>query len=208
MIIAGAGGHAKEILGVFAEQSITGNIFLFDDIGPVGNEKLFNQFRIIASVNEAKEILAKDPSFVLGVGNPAARKSLVAKLTALGGKVQSVISPFAKIGSYDVQLGKGLNIMTGAVITQNVNIGDYSLIHVNATVHHDCTIGEFCEISPGSHILGKVSIGNYVSIGAGAVILPGKKIGDNVVIGAGAVVTKDVIKGSKVIGVPAKLMME
>ena len=31
MIIAGAGGHAKEILVIFAEQKTTYNIFLFYD---------------------------------------------------------------------------------------------------------------------------------------------------------------------------------
>jgi sugar O-acyltransferase (sialic acid O-acetyltransferase NeuD family) len=206
MIIAGAGGHAKEILGLFAEQKITENIFLFDDTGFVSNEKVFNRFRVLTSAEDVRKVFETDPFFVLGVGSPSIRKKLAEKLTLLGGKIESVISPFAKIGSYDVKLGKGLNIMTGAVITQNVQVGDYSLIHINATVHHDCTIGEFCELSPGSHILGKVSIGNHVSVGAGAIVLPGVIIEDNVVIGAGAVVTKNIAAGLKVSGVPAKLM--
>lgn len=204
MIIAGAGGHAKEILGIFAEQNLTENIFLFDDFGSKSSKKIFNKFTVLRSVDEVQKVFMTDPFYVLGVGSPSARKKIAEKLNALGGKAESIISPFAKIGTYHVQLGKGLNIMTGAVITQDVRVGDYTLIHVNATVHHDCTIGEFCEISPGSHILGKVLIGNNVSIGAGAVILPGLVIGDDAVIGAGAVVTKNILSGSKVIGIPAK----
>jgi len=46
------------------------------------------------------------------------------------------------------------------------------------------------------------------SIGTGAVIMGGVIIGERAIIGAGAVVTKNVLKNSVVVGVPAKLISQ
>jgi hypothetical protein len=45
------------------------------------------------------------------------------KFSSFGGVLTSVISPHARIGAFEVELGAGLNVMTGAVITQAVRIG-------------------------------------------------------------------------------------
>lgn len=203
MIIIGAGGHAKEILGIFSELGELGDIFFYDDISSGSPDLLFDRFPVLKGEKEARSVLAKDFRFVLGIGKPALRRQMERKFTDLGGKLHSVISPFARIGLFNVQLGDGLNIMTGAVVTQDIIIGKGTLVHVNATVHHDCRIGEFCELSPGCHILGKVHIGDGSSVGAGAVILPGMTIGKEATIGAGAVVTRNIADGATVKGMPA-----
>lgn len=203
MIIAGGGGHAKEVFGVFAAQAIAGEIFYFDDLSAQDAGGVFENLRRVKKIEEAAAIFLKDPGFVLGVGKPAMRKQLTEKLTAVGGVLTSVISPTSHIGKSSI-LGGGLNIMTGAVITEDAVIGKGTLVHINVTIHHDCTVGEFCELSPGCHILGKVTIGNYTSVGAGAVLLPGVKVGENVTIAAGAVVTKNIDDGVTVKGIPAR----
>jgi len=205
MVIVGAGGHAKEMLGILAELGQEKEVFFFDNVSRHQPGFLFEQFPIISSEQEIRQILQKDPGFILGVGKPVIRKKLAEEFKAWGGRLVSVISPFARIGRYNVLLGDGLNIMTGAVITQDVAIGEGTLVHVNTTIHHDCRVGSFCELSPGCHVLGKVRIGDLSSIGSGAVILPGMTIGSGVVVGAGAVVTKDVPDGVTIKGIPAKI---
>ena len=205
MVIAGAGGHARELLGVLAERNTTGDIFLFDNVTD-RTERIYNSFPVLKTDQELKAIFSNNPDFCLGVGSPAARKILYDKLTGLGGKCVSVISPYARIGKYNVELADGLNVMTAAVITQDVSIGLGTLIHIHVTVHHDCRIGTFCELSPSCNILGKVTIGDMTSVGTGSVVLPGVNIGNNVVIGAGAVVTRNVEPFSKVVGVPARTL--
>jgi sugar O-acyltransferase (sialic acid O-acetyltransferase NeuD family) len=204
MIIAGSGGHAKEILGIFTQLKIEDNIQFFDDVTTETIKiPFFEKFNMLKTIEEAKEIFYKNPDFVLGVGNPGIRKVMAEKLIKAGGNLVSVISPYARIGKYKINLGKGLNIMTGAIITEDASIDDGSLLHVNVSVHHDCRIGKFCELSPGCIILGNVTIGDFTSVGAGAVLLPGVTIGKYVMIGAGSVVTKNVSDGSIVKGVPA-----
>lgn len=207
MIIAGAGGHARELLGILAESAETGDmgqVFLFDDVSPDAPATVWGRFRVLRTGDEARAVLASDPKFIIGVGKPAVRRLLYEKMLALGGDVCAAISPFARIGIYNVKIGPGVNLLTGAVITQDIEMGTGCLVHCNVTVHHDCRIGDFCELSPGCHILGNVTIGNECAVGAGSVILPGLTIGEKAVIGAGAVVTSNVAPGRIVKGIPAK----
>jgi maltose O-acetyltransferase len=57
-------------------------------------------------------------------------------------------------------------------------------------------------------IRGRVKIGNHCWIGAKVVILKDVELGDGCVVGAGAVVNKSFPSGSKIAGVPARLIGE
>jgi sugar O-acyltransferase (sialic acid O-acetyltransferase NeuD family) len=204
MIVIGAGGHAKEVAGVLKESVQLKNLFFYDDVTENILPLVWNEFKVLRNAEEASRELKIDPRFVLGIGSPKLRHQLTVKFESLGGILTSSISPYARIGTHGVILGTGLNIMTNAVITEDIAIGKGTLIHIQSSLHHDSTVGEFCELLPGCHVLGKVSIGNFTSIGSGAVILPKIKIGNNVVVGAGAVVTKNLPDGVTVKGIPAK----
>jgi sugar O-acyltransferase (sialic acid O-acetyltransferase NeuD family) len=209
MIIVGAGGHAKEMLGILSElgelrDGGAAGIFFYDDLSSAAPATLFDRFPVLRTPDDAKAALSNDPRFILGVGKPSARQFMEKKFSSWGGRLTSAISPHARIGEFGVSLGVGLNVMAGAVITQDIVIGRGSILHIHCSVHHDCRIGEFCEISPGARILGKVQIGDLSGIGAGAVLLPGIRIGYGVTVGAGAVVTKDIDDGLTVKGIPAR----
>jgi len=109
------------------------------------------------------------------------------------------VSESAKIGC-GVLLQRGVKVFTGA------SVGTACKINVNATLHHDCRVGEFCTIAPGAQLLGRVEVGPEAYIGAGAVLLPGTRVGAAATVGAGAVVTADVLEGTVVAGVPARLL--
>ncbi len=204
MIIAGAGGHAIEVLSVLEECKFQDAIYFFDDMNELQGRNIFKHFPVLSTIDEVIKIFSNDPGFIIGVGKPAARKILSDKLLAVGGQWQSIISPYAHIGIHDVELEEGLNIMTGAIITNRISIGKGSLVHIHCSIHHDTVIGAYSELSPGCRILGNVHIGAFVSVGAGAIVLPGVTVGNHAIIGAGAVVTKDVMAGQTVTGVPAK----
>jgi sugar O-acyltransferase (sialic acid O-acetyltransferase NeuD family) len=204
MLIAGAGGHAIELLEVLRSNHYEGEISFFDDVNPSPTGLLFSKFRIITSTTDVRSYFIDHKNFCIGVGNPATRKFMEEKMAGLGGKLVSIISNDALIGGNDVVLENGLNIMQASVITCSTKIGKGSLIHINASVHHNTIIGEYCELSPGCRILGGVTMGSFVSVGSNAVVMRNITIGDGAVVGAGAVVTKDIPAGITVVGVPAK----
>jgi sugar O-acyltransferase (sialic acid O-acetyltransferase NeuD family) len=199
MIVAGASRHAKEVLQILFKKGYK-DILLFDDLSN-SFQPYFDSYKIIRSVSE----IGPEREFILALGSPKSRFLVSQKLKNCGLKLASVISDSSEIGTAEVFLGEGLNIMNFVFISDCVKIGDGTLINAFASIHHDVIIGKYCEISPRSTILGGAQIGDFCSIGAGAVILPNIILGDNVIIGAGAVVTKNVASNSKLKGVPAKL---
>ena len=207
MLILGAKGFAKEILEILHINKQLKHLAFYDDISSDLPDKLFEEFQIINSIDEAKTYFNKvDNKFTIGIGKPILRKKLKDKFTAIGGDLVSTISSNASIGSYDVVIGKGCNILAGAILSNSVVLGEGCMIYYNVLITHDCEINDYVEISPGVIVLGRVKVGSYTQLGAGSVILPDIEIGNNVIIGAGTIVTKNVPNNSVIAGVPGKFI--
>lgn len=203
MLIIGAGGHAKEILEVLADNGEE-NFFFYDDLPTNSMSRIFKQFSILKNEKEASSYFKKkDKRFVLGLGGTKARMFLAEKMCLCGGELNSVISLRAYISKFDTFLGGGINIMQKVTIQPSVKIGKGCLINANTNIHHDTILGDYCEVGPSVVITGRCIIGDFTSIGAGAILKPGITIGKNVIIGAGAVVTRSIPENIRVAGVPA-----
>lgn len=205
MVIVGAKGHAKEVLAILEDNQYRGEIFFFDDVSKDLPGLMYGKFPVITSLADVEKVLTQDRTFILGTGKPALRKKLFDIFNAFAEPV-SLISRTAIIGQHEVALGKGINIMFQAFISNNATVGEGVLINSSVHIHHDVSVGAFCELAPGVKLLGGAKIGAYSFIGANAVILPGVRVGAKVVIGAGAVVNKDVPDSTMVVGVPAKVI--
>lgn len=207
MIIAGAKGHALEVLGVLDSQEYRKrSLAFYDDVSDDLPQKIFNKFPIIRNFAELKLFFKEDSDFVLGVGLPRIRRILSDKMREQGGTLKSAISSTAIIGHHDIQLGLGLNIMHRCFISEQVTIGEGALINAGAHVHHDVVIGDYVELAPMAVLLGGTSVGSDTFIGAGSTILPKIEIGSNCIIGAGSVVTKNLPDNTRAFGVPAKVI--
>ncbi|MBK8087418.1 MAG: NeuD/PglB/VioB family sugar acetyltransferase [Chitinophagaceae bacterium] len=206
MIIAGAGGHAKELFGILPVSEQAATLCFFDNTK--SHPALFREkFNILCNEEAVKDhFLHVDNRFIIGVGKPFLREQFYHQLLALGGKPNTVIAANAAIPEGEMYEDAGLNIMQYAVITEDVQIGRGSLVHVHVSVHHDVVVGDFCELSPGCRLLGQSKVGNNCSIGSGAILLPGITVGEHCVIGAGAVVTKNIPAHSLAVGVPARVV--
>lgn len=206
MLIAGLKGHAKDVLSIFNQQGNVGALAFYDDLSDDLPALLFGKYPIIRTQEAVSAYFKNDNRFVLGVGNPLQRYRFAEKLIAAGGKLNSIISSTATIGTEQVVMGNGLNIMSQVVITNCAEIGEGVLANAHVSIHHDTRIGRYCELSPGARISGGCRIGEFCSIGLNAVILPKVTVGDNVIVGAGCVVNKDVGENQVVAGVPGKVI--
>lgn len=209
MLIIGAKGFAKEVLEILYQSNDIENLSFYDDVNSDAPDKLFNEFPILKSAEEAKKYFKTiDNRFTLGIGSPTLRKKMYDKFIALGGVLTSTISKNACIGNYGITIAEGSNIMDQAVLSSDISIGQCVIVYYNSIITHDVQIGDFVEISPGATLLGRCRIGNYSQIGSNATILPDVVIGENVIVAAGSVVTKSVSNNCMVAGIPAIIKKE
>jgi len=207
MLIIGAKGFAKEVLEVAQQLKQLDKLAFYDDVNEDIPEKLFIQFPVLRTTQEASVYFKTiDNHFTIGIGNPILRKKLYDKFKDLGGQFTSTISPLAFIATFDVNIGQGSNVLSGAVFSNGVILGKGCIVYYNSIITHDCSIGDFVEISPSVTLLGRSKIGSYSQIGSHATILPDIKIGTNVIIGAGSVVSKDLPDNCVAVGIPAKII--
>lgn len=205
MIVIGAGGLAKEVIEILISEKYKLNessLFFFDDVTHDNNNYLFQKFKILHSVKEVREkFKAFSNQFVIGVGGACERHKMYKKFEALGGKAVSIYSQTSSVGSFGNSIKQGCLVMDYVTITNDVTVGEGTLINAHCLLGHGVSVGNFCSIAPGVKITGNAIIGDYVNIGTGAIILPKVKVGKNSFIGAGSVVSQDVPENSTVIGV-------
>lgn len=207
MVIIGNKGFAKEVLEVFHQLNELENIAFYDDVNEDIGDYLYGLFPILKNENDVKYFFSEfGNDFTIGIGNPELRYKLSERFISIGGHLTSSISNKAIIGSYEVKIGNGCNILDNAIFSNSASVGKGCIIYYNVTLTHDCEVGDFVELSPGATLLGSCKIGSFSQIGSNATILPRVKIGKNVIIGAGAVVTKDIPDNCVAFGSPAKVI--
>ena len=141
------------------------------------------------------------------------RNSAVPLLDLKG--VNARIEPGAIIRD-QVEIGDNAVIMMGAIVNIGAVIGEGTMIDMGAVLGGRATVGKRCHIGAGTVLAGVVEpasatpviIEDDVMIGANAVVLEGVHVGARAVVAAGAVVTEDVPDGMVVAGVPARVIKE
>jgi len=139
----------------------------------LGNEKYYNDFLATkAGVVFAPTILKEAPEGValIHVANPSLAFAQLAEHLAESKKTAFVVSPDAIIApsvEYNVD---EVAIMAGAIIGENVFIGDGSIIHPGAVICDNVTIGKNTLIYPNCVIREECQIGANVILGPGCVI--------------------------------------
>ncbi|MBM7603563.1 tetrahydrodipicolinate N-acetyltransferase [Metabacillus crassostreae] len=125
--------------------------------------------------------------------------------------IKARIEPGAIIRD-QVEIGDNAVIMMGASINIGSVIGEGTMIDMNVVLGGRATVGKNCHIGAGSVLAGVIEppsakpvvIEDDVVIGANVVVLEGVTVGKGAVVGAGAIVTKDVEPFTVVTGAPAR----
>lgn len=202
MIVAGAGGHALELLDILISQGMTENLYFFDGLNSISIFQ--DKYPVLNTMDQVKEKFLEDPRFILGTGIPKVRFKFYQDFSEIGGILFSVKGTGLVYSNFAIN--NDADIFNLCFIGAKTEIGKGSLINTGAQIHHEVKIGKFSEINPGAILLGKVEVGDFCSIGANATILPKVKIGNYVTVGAGSVVTHNVPDGVTVLGVPGRLI--
>jgi len=113
-----------------------------------------------------------------------------------------------------VEIGDNAVIMMGAVINIGAVVGAGSMIDMGAVLGGRAAVGKNCHIGAGAVLAGvvepasavPVTVEDGVLVGANAVIIEGVHVGKNAVVAAGAVVIEDVPDNAVVAGCPARLI--
>jgi len=204
IIILGAGDHARE--QYFHIQDIWGDdfeaIFVDDFIDKTSHFLKGREIQIVKNwkfPNDFKQ-------FVVGLSEPRAKKIMCEKALQAGLlPAPTLIHPRATV--QDAKLGMGGLIGPGAVLTTNIELGNYVVINYNVTIGHDSLIENFVTINPGANIAGRTRLKEGVEFGSGAITKQKISIASWCKIGAQAAVVKSIEEESTVwAGVPARLL--
>ncbi len=167
---------------------------------------VFGDWKDLEPVLEANASLIED----LVVENDR-RNSAVPLLDLKG--VNARIEPGAIIRD-QVEIGDNAVIMMGAVINIGAQIGEGTMIDMGAVLGGRAIVGKRCHVGAGTVLAGVVEpasatpviIEDDVLLGANAVVIEGCHVGEGAVVAAGAVVIEDVPAGAVVAGCPAKVI--
>ncbi|MCL1949965.1 MAG: 2,3,4,5-tetrahydropyridine-2,6-dicarboxylate N-acetyltransferase [Turicibacter sp.] len=174
--------------------------------GTGSSSTLFGDYEVIAPIIEAN----REDIVDIVIENDS-RNQAIPLLDKTG--INARIEPGAIIRD-QVEIGDRAIIMMGAVINIGAVIGDETMIDMGAILGGRATVGKRCHIGAGAVLAGVIEppsadpvvIEDDVLVGANAVVLEGVRIGKGSVVAAGAVVIQDVPAGVVVGGVPARIL--
>ncbi|MDD3193959.1 MAG: 2,3,4,5-tetrahydropyridine-2,6-dicarboxylate N-acetyltransferase [Oscillospiraceae bacterium] len=113
-----------------------------------------------------------------------------------------------------VQIGDNAVIMMGAILNIGAVVGEGTMIDMGAILGGRAMVGRRCHIGAGAVLAGVVEppsatpviVEDNVLVGANAVVIEGVRIGEGAIVAAGSVVIEDVAPGMVVAGVPARVI--
>lgn len=115
-----------------------------------------------------------------------------------------------------VEIGDKAVILMGAIINIGAVVGEGTMIDMGAVLGGRAIVGKNCHIGAGAVLAGviepasakPVTIGDGTLVGANAVVIEGVQVGKNCVVAAGAVVIDDVPDNMVVAGCPARIIKQ
>ena len=127
--------------------------------------------------------------------------------------IKARIEPGALIRD-QVTIGDNAVIMMGAILNIGAIVGEGTMIDMGAILGGRATVGKNCHIGAGAVLAGVIEpasatpviVEDGVLVGANAVVIEGVHVGKNAVVAAGAVVIADVPENAVVAGCPARVI--
>jgi len=192
LVMLGAGGHAKVLLSLAQAAGLNVCGVCDPELTQLG----IGQWRGIKVLGNDDALDVLDPTaigLINGIGQlvgSTARRGIFERLVAKGFRFPTLVHPAAWVDASAV-LHEGVQVMAGAVIQPDTEIGPNSIINTHASVDHDCCIGAHVHIAPGATLCGSARIHDRAFIASGATVIQGLSVGEDAVVGAGSVLVRD-----------------
>jgi acetyltransferase EpsM len=197
VFVAGTGSFAAEIVDwVRATGQDVGG--LIEMIEPSGVGRTVHGLPVLVP-----DSVAAGSQALLGLGGD--RRAHWEKLAAFGWSAATVAHPAASLAP-GIRLGAGTTIGPRAVVGVDSEIGDHVIVSRGALIGHHVRVCEYATLNPGVNVGGNAVIGAEAFVGMGATVLNGVMVGARAVVGSGALVVRDVEAGTRVQGVPARVV--
>jgi sugar O-acyltransferase (sialic acid O-acetyltransferase NeuD family) len=196
LVLVGAGGHAKVIVGLAGALGLRVEAVLDDDAAKWGGTLLGVPIR-----GPMASLVDYEVPAVVAVGSNRFRRQMAEAHPDR--PWATLVHPHAWVHP-TVKLGPGTVVFAGAVIQPEATLGAHVILNTGATVDHDCRIGDYVHLAPGSHLAGSVEIGEGCFLGIASAAVPGVRVGPWTTLGAGAVAVRDIPANCTAVGLPAK----
>ncbi len=193
IFVIGGGYGAYQVLELIIDS---GEYYLegyFDDskntkLDLLGIERLGNTDKeIIIKVLEKYRV----KNLIVAISNNPKLRSKFEDLGKNNINLVTLIHSSAIIGN-NVQIGEGSVVFGGVHIGPDSEIGKMSFISSNSTIEHHNLIGKAFCCGPNFSSSGIVEIGDFVRTGINVGVEPFLKIGKDVVLASGVIVTKNI----------------
>lgn len=106
--------------------------------------------------------------FIVAIGNPDVRRSVVEKLRECY-EMATIVHPLAYVSKTAV-IGAGSVVEPGVVVYTNAKVGEACLLNAGAVVNHDGEVGSYCQLGCNSVVLTRAQVTEGTKVDHGAVV--------------------------------------
>lgn len=202
LIIVGGGGFCREVIWLARECSEKWNIIGILDDNPTMIGQTFCGIEVLGNVADCMNY--PDASFVVAVGTPRTRRSIVNRMLSYGNVSFATLIHSSVLKSEYIEIGAGSIITAGCILTTQIILGQHTIVNLACTIGHDVVAGDFCTLAPQIAVSGNVTFEDGVEVGTGSTIIQGLTLGQGSFVGAGAVVSKNIPPNVLAVGCPAR----